>query len=415
MNFYKKLLTIFLIFFISFSQTAVWAVEAEFINEKYPDYSGMYTGFDKYEHYNRKMFKFNLGANKYVIRPIHIIWTSILPSCIIDHIQMVYTNIEYPKRLVSCWIQKDSKHAKSETSRFFINLTLGLAGIFDPADKWFDIKPVNEDMEQALAVKHMKSGHYLILPIFTPTNTRNITGSILDTALNPTSYLFFTGFIISGIKAGLLINRTSRYQPIAQMLESNYVDPYDMSKKLYGLEKYILIANYDRSEIISEVQKKLDEQDKNNIVNVSFKERDIQPDIVLKDYYPIAPVCDSMRTAMFNNPTVYKSCWKETSVWNKSFSKKIKHGKIQVTEGREPYKYEYILQKKKNSPVVILYPSIGEGRTSSHSIYFGKMFFDRGYSVIIVGSPFQWEFVKSMPQDYRPGLPTNDIKYLRKK
>ena len=41
------------------------------------------------------------------------------------------------------------------------------------------------------------------------------------------------------------------------------------------------------------------------------------------------------------------------------------------------------------------------------------MFYDAGYSVIIQGSHFQWEFVKSMPKDYRPGLPAEDAKKIR--
>ena len=40
---------------------------------KYPDYSYIYLGPDKYEKINRKVFNFNLGLNKYAIRPVHIL------------------------------------------------------------------------------------------------------------------------------------------------------------------------------------------------------------------------------------------------------------------------------------------------------------------------------------------------------
>lgn len=42
-----------------------------------------------------------------------------------------------------------------------------------------------------------------------------------------------------------------------------------------------------------------------------------------------------------------------------------------------------------------------------------KLFFDAGYSVIIEGSAFHWEFAKSMPENYRPGNPSNDADYLK--
>ena len=44
---------------------------------------------------------------------------------------------------------------------------------------------------------------------------------------------------------------------------------------------------------------------------------------------------------------------------------------------------------------------------------FAKLFYDAGYSVIIIGNPFQWEFVKSMPEDYRPGIPQKDAQMIR--
>ena len=46
---------------------------------KYPDYAYEYLGPDKFEKMNRKIFAFNLGLNKYAIRPVHILWCSILP------------------------------------------------------------------------------------------------------------------------------------------------------------------------------------------------------------------------------------------------------------------------------------------------------------------------------------------------
>ena len=87
---------------------------------------------------------------------------------------------------------------------------------------------------------------------------------------------------------------------------------------------------------------------------------------------------------------------------------------MNITPDRQNYKYRYIMQKDKNSPLAIIYPSIGEGITSHHSVVLAKMFYDAGYSVLIQGSHFQWEFVKSMPANYRPGLPKQDARDLQK-
>ena len=77
---------------------------------KYPDYAYMYLGADKYEKFNRKIFAFNLGLNKYAIRPIHILWCSIMPEYGIERIHNAYKNIEYPKDLLVALFKKILKH-----------------------------------------------------------------------------------------------------------------------------------------------------------------------------------------------------------------------------------------------------------------------------------------------------------------
>ncbi len=74
---------------------------------------------------------------------------------------------------------------------------------------------------------------------------------------------------------------------------------------------------------------------------------ELEADIVLDDYNPQSPVVDSMRTALFNLPGVDESIWSELSIWNRSFSKRIRTGAIELTPDRQKYKYRYIMQKRK--------------------------------------------------------------------
>lgn len=50
---------------------------------------------------------------------------------------------------------------------------------------------------------------------------------------------------------------------------------------------------------------------------------------------------------------------------------------------------------------------------SNHSVILAKIFYDAGYSAIIQGSHFHWTFVNSMPKDYCPSLPSQDVPSLR--
>lgn len=451
---FKKGLVCFLAFlclFFNFNIAVLCANE-----EKYPDYAYEFIGEDKHENLNRKMFSFNLGLNKYLLRPVHILWSSIMPEFGMDRIKGISNNIEYPIRLVSSLIQRDFKTSKNETIRFFTNTILGLGGMFDPAKHLFGLEQANENMEQALAGCKIKSGSFFVLPILSFVTPRGILGKLLDTALNPGCYIATP--VLAMIKAGLLINKSSYAQPLFQMLENTYADPYEIAKKYFALDTYIKCANLDRVDLNMPEQKKkenieivedkkevLKAQKPDNIVpkpanivktevysellgsdilkggtNVDEFLKDfttenfkLGADIFLIDYNPQHPVIDSMRTALFDLPDVDKSLWNELSIWNRSFIKRIKTDSIQVADGREPYVYKYILQKDKKAPVVIVYPSIGEGVCSYHSALLGKLFYDKGYSVVIQGSHFHWEFVKSMPEGYKPGLPTKDADSLR--
>lgn len=456
---------------------------------KYPDYSDMYIGKDKFENFNRKMFNFNTKLNKYALRPAHVVWASIMPKFGMERIQNAYKNIEYPKRLVSTLLQRDFKAAKTETMRFLANSTIGLGGMFDPAKSLLKIEPREEDIEQGLAKCKIKRGPYLVLPVISGTTPRAIAGRIIETGLDPTTYVASPAAVLA--KMGLFINRTSFMQPLMVMLERTYADPYDIVKKLYGIENYIRFSNLDRRETLeaegkilnsiedelvieestpllaskdtgislsgenfdetkeSSEEKPLKITEENEILNVNEEAQnsdekddldakiasnevlkgkastentlheaiqstpDLDVDIFLKDFFPQGPVIDSMRTALFDLPGIDESMWSELSIWNRSFQKRIKMSSIELTEGREKYKYRYILQRDKNAPVAILYPSIGEGVMAHHSTVLAKMFYDAGYSVIIQGSHFHFDFVKSMPEGYRPGIPKEDAKHLK--
>lgn len=395
---------------------------------KYPDYAKMYTGDDKYEKFNRKMFSLNSNLNKFIARPVHILWSSIMPKFGMDRIRDAYNNIEYPKRLASCILQRDGQGAKIETMRFLTNSTLGLGGLFDPADKLLKIKPTNENMEQALCKCKVKSGSYLVMPILNSCTPRSLCGRTLEAALDPSVYLATP--ITSIIKFGLMLNKTSYMQPLAKMIEMTYADPYDIHKKLFGMENYIRNQNLDRTELLVEekmLAKQGEMKEAEELIaeigdnpapietdnNTALEEDSLNADLVLDNYNPQTPVVDSMRTALFENSDIDKSFWNEISIWNRSFSRRIKTGHVEITEGKPEYNYKYIMQRDKQSPLIVIYPSIGESAGTHHSIVFAKMFYDAGYSVVMLGSHFHWEFVKSMPDGYYPGLPQNDALVIR--
>lgn len=157
------------------------------------------------------------------------------------------------------------------------NTTIGLGGLFDPAESLFNIKPVDEDMDQALAKCKIKQGPYLVMPILASTSPRGLIGKALDTALNPSSYIATP--VLALVKAGLFVNRTSQMQPLNTLVESNYADPYDIARKAYGLHNYIKCENLDRKEVL-EASGEIVDETVNAENNIALN--DEENDVILK-------------------------------------------------------------------------------------------------------------------------------------
>ncbi len=452
----KKIFTFFIIITQICFNVYAFAQTSSSTTLKNPDYVQEFIGKDKYENLNRKIFKFNSKLNKYAIRPIHILWASIIPQYGIDRFQGIYQNALYPRKLVSSLIQKDFKTAGNETIRFITNSTIGVGGMFDPANKYLKIEPKNTNMEQALSKYNVKSGPYLVCPILSASSPRALIGKALDTALDPTSYLGIP--FMAFAKIGLTINNTGIYQPFSIFMESAYADPYDINRKFYAIENYIknspiitknvegtILETNDSEDFFLDLNEEFIDKDTDNFICLNciaadesifnelrtqcfvefnpddyqieethpIKTCNIKADINLENYNAQGPVVDALRTIYFDLPGIDKSVWSELSIWNRSFAKRLKTDSVEITPNKKNYKFRYIMQKNKNAPLVIIYPSIGESIMSHHSIVLAKLFYEKGYSAIIQPSHFQWESIKSMPDNHFPGIPTKDIYFLQ--
>ncbi len=422
----KKIYASILLFNLLFLNISCFALEIDLAKNKYPSYSLFFLNEDKHENFNRKMFDLNLKMNKIFVKKIHVLWASLFPKFVINGLNCAYSNIEYPKRLISSLIQKDFCAVKNETKRFFINTFLGVGGFMDVAKMKFNLELYNEDMEQALAKCKVKCGNYLVMPFISSCTTRDLFGRILDFILTPTTYVATP--IAAAVKMGLLINRTTNIQPMIKMVESRFPDPYDIAKKFWGVDKYIKLSNFDRKEVVEKIEKQFEKEItplvdnkqevlsvKGNIgknIVVKMLDEDLSADIFLKDFNPQSPVLDSMRTALFEVKNSKNAFWDEISIWNRNFSKKFKKASVKMFENEDDYAFRYVLQKDKKSPLAILFPSIGEGMENNHSTLLAKIFYDEGYSVLIIGSHFQWEFLKSLQKGYKMGYIKEDIKYV---
>jgi phospholipid-binding lipoprotein MlaA len=141
---------------------------------------------DPYERQNRLIFAFNDGLDRVIAEPLGRLWRFITPQFVRTGLDNAFLNLRYPVRAVSCVGQGRFTHAGSETLRFAVNSTLGVAGVWDASTRLFGLPFYDEDTGQMFATWGIGAGPYWMIPILGPSNPRDTVGYILDGFLNLT-------------------------------------------------------------------------------------------------------------------------------------------------------------------------------------------------------------------------------------
>lgn len=147
--------------------------------------------WDPIEPVNRGIFWFNDKFDYYVMEPVAEGYDDVMPEPVKEGVTHFFKNLRYPQYLLSDLVQLRFGEAGMHTSRFLINSTLGLAGLFDVATE-FGIEDKKEDFGIALARYGVPSGPYLVIPFIGPSNLRDAVGLGVDTAVHPISLISYT-------------------------------------------------------------------------------------------------------------------------------------------------------------------------------------------------------------------------------
>ena len=128
---------------------------------------------DPLEGYNRAMFAANGMLDTVILKPVTVVYDTILPPPINQGITNFFSNLNEISVIFNDLAQFKFQQAWEDTGRFLLNSTVGVAGIFDIAGM-AGLEKHHEDFGQTLAVWGVESGPYLILPIFGPSSTRDV-------------------------------------------------------------------------------------------------------------------------------------------------------------------------------------------------------------------------------------------------
>ncbi|WP_051084983.1 MlaA family lipoprotein [Salinimonas chungwhensis] len=187
---------------------------------------------DPWEDFNRAIFAFNNTTYEYVLNPAAEGYRFIVPAVARDKIGNAFNNIREPLNLLSNAAAGQFNEAGANLSRFVINSTLGVFGLFDPADHWFDIKPHKQTIADTLAFYDISAGPYLVLPILGPGDSRGAVSLFTEGVIHPVNY-FVDAPASYGIRA---FDGFDDYSGQAEIYESLYQkaeDPYIYFRNQY--------------------------------------------------------------------------------------------------------------------------------------------------------------------------------------
>ena len=136
---------------------------------------------DPIEPVNRAVFQFNDTVDKAVLKPVAQGYKAVLPSPIRTGVTNFFANLRDPWIALNQILQGKIEEGATDFMRFVTNTTFGLVGIFDVASEG-GMEKHDEDFGQTLGVWGLDTGPYLVLPIFGPSNVRDGTGRIADSA-----------------------------------------------------------------------------------------------------------------------------------------------------------------------------------------------------------------------------------------
>ena len=127
---------------------------------------------DPLEPVNRMVFGFNDGLDRFLIRPIAVVYAYTVPSAVRLSVSNFFSNLQLPATIANDLLQGRFTQGRLDFERLVINSTVGVAGLFDVAGAVGRPRH-EEDYGQTLARWRLPAGPYLVLPLLGPSNVRD--------------------------------------------------------------------------------------------------------------------------------------------------------------------------------------------------------------------------------------------------
>ena len=190
---------------------------------------------DPLEKLNRAVFKFNKLVDEIVAEPVAKTYQKVVPHWGRMRVRSFMQNLKEPLYFANGILQLKPEKSIKAVSRFLVNSTWGLFGLFDIASTQ-NIVSEKADFESTLKFYKIEKGPYIVLPILGPSSLRGAIGKGLDVTLDPFTYhtKAKTKIIYNAIK---FTDKREEILDISDHIEKTSIDEYAFVRSIYMQDK----------------------------------------------------------------------------------------------------------------------------------------------------------------------------------
>ena len=193
-----------------------------------------HTPGDPWERLNRRIYRFNEGIDRVLIRPLSRLTSGLTPNPLGKIIRNFLVNLNEPVVIVNDLLQIRPGPAVRSAFRLVINTTVGGLGAVDVAKALGDPMHAN-GFGDTLGRWGVGPGPYLVVPVMGPFTVRDLFGTLVDDATLPlqsVNYPYRTEVDIAVNIVGGLNQRDEVARDLDTLLEGA-ADPYATLRSSY--------------------------------------------------------------------------------------------------------------------------------------------------------------------------------------
>ncbi len=195
---------------------------------------------DPFEPFNRGMFAVNETLDDVVLRPVAVVYSTVLPQPVQDGVANVFGNLDDVFTGLNNILQGKPDRAGKDFGRVLVNTTLGIGGLFDVGAR-MGLEKNDEDFGQTLGVWGVGPGPYLVLPLFGPSSGRDAVGRVTRTLADPRTHIP-AAWGMSLIGANFVSARATRLQTEG-LLDAASFDKYGFVRSSYLMRRESLVRD----------------------------------------------------------------------------------------------------------------------------------------------------------------------------